>query len=722
MKNILTFYRPLKGVLVFAILGILMLTGCNDLVSPSAEKAGGKAGLQISISGTGTGARTLFPNADFVEYVLSFEYEDSSETHADVTIPGNAPSAFVTGLADGDWTITAVGYVRIDGTLYPAAEGSDTITVASDTFQSLAINIAPSRTVGEDGFFTWSVSMPPSVVSAELELYPYLSNTLYNSFDLLSTPGGNTDIAPGFYTMFIIMETADTSKTRSELIHIYSNMETRAVYAFTEDDFADFINLSGTLKISSSIDFDNMDFDLIEIRAWRDAYRELVLGWDFDVDLSAKTWSARIPAFDEDYTFYLELCLEDEDGNWYSAIVPLTVKNEDLSGIVLDFVFITLSGTVTVNDLVDWMYIEVYLDADQNYFWGDADVDDVGGTWEWEITGTGFPTDTTLYFWVDGGDSNGDGFYTEAGSFTVKNTDANIPLTVNVKRIELSGEITVIEGADTHSNMELWFGTIENNKDIRYVEIKKEDDTYSFSIRTFSENTKLYVSAYVVYDNSVTMVSLDPIYVHNSDISGHNITVDLSAFNTISGTVNYSEHCNWLEVNIYKDPELTMWIGSAQLFNATQWSANIPVFETDTTLYLSVDGRTTNGLRMESETVNIVVKDTAIEDIEIVAEAGGINSKYITLSGTLSSTSTAANRATIYVNAYDETWTTEIGNSFPATRSWTIQIPKFSGKKAISFRILYVTGSSPPYTYTFVSTNKRIILTGDNISGIELTF
>ena len=137
--------------LFFVLLAVLAITGCQDLMSPPKVNKNLSNGLQISVSGTDTGKRTLFPDANFVEYELSFDYQDASQSHDPVTLPGNAPSTLVTGLADGNWTITAVGKVEIDGVKYPAAEGSETIPVDSGAFQSLAIDIAPSK-IGADGF------------------------------------------------------------------------------------------------------------------------------------------------------------------------------------------------------------------------------------------------------------------------------------------------------------------------------------------------------------------------------------------------------------------------------------------------------------------------------------------------------------------------------------------------------------------------------------------
>ena len=84
--------------------------------------------------------------------------------------------------------------------------------------------------------------------AADLVLEAY-GGGLYGSYDLLDYPQDTIQVPPGYYIMSINVETEDARKGRSEVVHIYSNMETRAVYEFAEDDFAKFITLSGRVNI-----------------------------------------------------------------------------------------------------------------------------------------------------------------------------------------------------------------------------------------------------------------------------------------------------------------------------------------------------------------------------------------------------------------------------------------------------------------------------------------
>jgi len=701
MKNIMKQFIPLLAVFV-----MVMMAGCNNMMSPPKANKNLSNGLQISVSGGDTGKRTLFPNANFVEYELTFDYQDASETHAPVTLPGTAPSTLVTGLADGDWTITAVGMVEIDGVQYAAAEGSETITVDSGSFQSLAIGISPNQT-GADGFFTYSVSFPENVELADLYLEEY-GGGWYGSYDLLVSSQDSILVPPGYYIMSVYMETEDTQKGCSEVVHIYSNMETCVAYEFTEDDFAKFITLSGTVDIFNNAN--NLSWMEIEFYNDEDFYD--YAGYYFSVDLIENTWSVKIPAFDQNLTFYLYAHGWDITSSWFDANAgSITVKDSSQSGILLNVYFsITLSGTVSFGETANWMDVNVYRDADFDYHLNSTSADTGDGN-KWSISILPFTTDTTLYFWVYGQDINNDWFEGEAGSITVKNTDIdNIELALST--ITLSGVLSIVEGDDTYSYLDINFGTEKYSWNVGYTEVDDQDGSFSFSSQEYKQNTTLYVSAYIEFDDGICMAELGTINVKDTDISGLNYTLDLNQLNTISGTVTYDTPLNWMDINIYLDPDMNIWIGDTYVDTTDNtWSTKIPSFAQNTTLYFSVEGEDINSKRFVGEAGSVTVRNTDKENIELIP--GALHSgDYITLSGTID-TSISASSMRVFANTYDDQWNGDVNSD----DTWSVQVPKFSGKKAIEFWVEYNDGY-----WQWEFTGKRIIVTGNDVSGIVLKF
>ena len=216
------------------------------------------------------------------------------------------------------------------------------------------------------------------------------------------------------------------------------------------------------------------------------------------------------------------------------------------------------------------------------------------------------------------------------------------------------------------------------------------------------------------------MVSLGTVEVKDADISGLSYTIDLTKFITISGTVAYDEPLSWMYVDFYLDPDPDLWFWGTSIDPANNtWFVKIPAFVQDTTLYVTVFGEEKVGAyRFTSEAGSVSVGNVNKENIEIIPGTF-FSGEYIFLSGTLDLVSTTA-LDYAYVNARTSDgriWSyNEKINSFPGT--WVIQIPKFSEKKAIEFRVTYYLGS----TGRVVSTDKWIIVTDSDVSGIELTF
>ena len=389
---------------LFAAVALLLWAGCSDVLAPSTRN---ETGLRITISNGTTGARTLYPNAPvFSKYILHFE---GPGTQPNITLTAGQNSTTVS-LVAGTWIVTATGYVMINGTEYAAAEGSEQVTVTTGLFQGIGITIRASQN-GANGLFSYSVSFPHARVNeARLYVYPFGVNEWDLSdedvFDLWQTPSGNVALAPGYYMMSIRLYTDYQIAVRREIVHIYSHMETSAEYIFTDEDFTDYITLSGTANVTVDGQVSDETFVIAYLNDDLGSFRQIDAAWVYDSD---DTWSMQIAAFDT-YTpvYFMVQAAADNYANGLLKKTGLSVpvKDEDISDIeiTLDISSIILSGTVDVRmygKVPDDTILLVFTDADYSGF-------AIGFAWvnqndnnTWSMRIPSFDTNTTVYFAVE---------------------------------------------------------------------------------------------------------------------------------------------------------------------------------------------------------------------------------------------------------------------------------------------------------------------------------
>ncbi|MCL2066888.1 MAG: hypothetical protein FWG99_05440 [Treponema sp.] len=322
--------RSNQYIALFALFGILLLAGCDNVFSPISANSGNQDGLTISVSDEGQGARTLFPSAVFTKYELSFAGPEGS-THPQETLTGGSNSITVYGLAEGLWTITAVGYVLIDGIEYAAAQGSQTINIFPGS-QIINIPITASQS-GNDGFFSYSVTFPPTVDYADIVFYEYGTGRNEHNIDLLSQPSGMIEnLPPGYYIMRIELSDGYQIAGKTEIVHIYSNMETRAEYVFTAADFVETITLSGTVIV---------EVNGMPINENAVVYAYKNSGWGHyllsRININSDgTWSLKIAPYTTAETlFFWVLCHDGLDEHLIDTGVSRSVLDANISNIEL---------------------------------------------------------------------------------------------------------------------------------------------------------------------------------------------------------------------------------------------------------------------------------------------------------------------------------------------------------------------------------------------------
>jgi hypothetical protein len=220
-------------------LAVMVLAGCADVLAPqNAEQ-----GLKITIANGETNPRTALPNPVFTRYELSFK-GPAGASHANVSVNVNAGSVVINDLAAGRWTITATGYVTINGREYAAADGAQEITVQPGTPQNATITLL-ARQEGEKGSFSYSVNYPAAkVIFGTLEIYPFSGDGDRAECDLLTEKQGSISLSPGYYVMSIRLGDGIHMAGVTEIVHIYPNMATEGTYNFTEDKFIEALKVT----------------------------------------------------------------------------------------------------------------------------------------------------------------------------------------------------------------------------------------------------------------------------------------------------------------------------------------------------------------------------------------------------------------------------------------------------------------------------------------------
>ena len=207
----------------------LVLSGCNNLVSPHTSKqAAGNVIIQAEAGEAG--ARTLHPDLSQFTSIVSFQGPEAVEQ---VIVEPGTPISVT--LAQGNWTVTATTYAVAT----PIARGSWTGTVGSETV-TISITLKPI-TGGDNGTFAYSIGGLAAADTAALTVTPVTESGAGtpDTIDLLAgASAGSLSLAPGFYLLAVQLTDASGKYAgKTEAVHIYPTMTTRADYSFSAYDF-----------------------------------------------------------------------------------------------------------------------------------------------------------------------------------------------------------------------------------------------------------------------------------------------------------------------------------------------------------------------------------------------------------------------------------------------------------------------------------------------------
>jgi len=665
--------------------------------------------LQITIANGNE--RTLLPKTNFTQYVLEFS---GPAVHAAITLTGGETFVTVTDLANGTWNITAKGYVTINGMEYAAAEGTKQVTVSSGTFQGVTIPISASMS-SADGFFSYSISFPQGKVNyASLSIGAIDSSQTYYSSDLLTTPAGTDALSPGYYMMRIQLQTDFETARRTEVVHIYSNMETAANYHFTESDFSPLITLSGTANITVNGQ-PLPSGSSVYVYAYSDPnLNNQVEYTDFDPS-SGNTWTMTMAAFDTATTLYFEVRTYVNGSSLYKNTgVSRTVSKQNVSGINLGNInTITLSGMVniTLNGQPlpsNWrVHVSAYSDPNFNNGVGDTYfLSSSSNTWTMSMEP--FATATTLYFWVsvEYYDFVYDSWFGKNTgiSRTVSNQNVSgINLgNINFTNITLSGTVNVTVNGQplpSGSGVHVYAYSITNEVGYAYIDTTSDGNTWTMGMEPFDTATTLYFEVGVsvngswfgkntgisrtVSNQNVSGINLGNININFTNITFTNITLSGTANITVNGQSSYN---SGMSVYAYSDPNFNNRVGVANLYQYNTWTMTMAALDTATTLYFEVRG-SVNGLSFNKNTgVSRTVSNQNVSDINLA-----VNINTIILSGTVNVTLNGQPPDYAEVSAYsDPNFSNAVGSAYfdPSSgNTWIMAMATFDTPTTLYFQV-----------------------------------
>jgi hypothetical protein len=250
MKETIKLLQRMGKILTAGIV-LVLLAGCEN----GAFEPGGGAGGNVTITiGTdaGTAGRTVRPNditnaSIFDRIAVEFTKDGFIQT---LTLTKPQTSGTI-NLESGTWSISALGFIVINGREYEAARGSSSVTVTTGS-AAASISLQTGIFSGSPGVFNYNIDYPAGVTEAVLAITPlddlrgYPTTNTGNTVNLIQGKSGSFDLLPGYYILNITAKTgANTMAIWNELAHIYSGLETAASHTFNAADFTGAVTLSG---------------------------------------------------------------------------------------------------------------------------------------------------------------------------------------------------------------------------------------------------------------------------------------------------------------------------------------------------------------------------------------------------------------------------------------------------------------------------------------------
>ena len=315
--------RPLivNTVLVIIIDIVLLLWSCSNIMEapPGQAPSSGKGIVTVSIGDVA--ARTLLPQGSFDYFDLTFTQSGKA------TVTLNRLPAGTGGTVEldpGNWKAAATAYVIFSGITYTAAEGEKEIIVEAGAAITESISLTVP-VLGGRGRFSYDIELADKAIdNAVLTMTPLSEGGRAQSFDLLAEPKQNDLLFPsGYYLMTISARKGPASAGKTDVVHIYSGLETAAEgekYRIGSEDFQTSVYIFGNNAVIAGNAY---SYQVAWVHAYRDAGGiQKIDSWKPGSD---GKWSLSIPIKDYQGNVYIRMELAKGEETILSNIQPVAI-------------------------------------------------------------------------------------------------------------------------------------------------------------------------------------------------------------------------------------------------------------------------------------------------------------------------------------------------------------------------------------------------------------
>jgi hypothetical protein len=236
------------NIVILGILSLVLFGGCMDILKgpPSGlqEPSPGTGRVLLSIGSQMEGARTFMPAAgNYQDLSYSFEFTAEGKAAVSGSLTMGTGSA---ELEAGTWDLTITGR---DSGGAGILRGSKTgIVIIAGQTEALSVTMGAFTEAGT-GTLAYSISFPDDVIKGTLRVYGWDTGAEQGTaLDLLSgaaagsapgtkTAGGTLTLPAGYYRIALELAKPDGIVRRTDIAHIYPEMNTPADYVLGAGDF-----------------------------------------------------------------------------------------------------------------------------------------------------------------------------------------------------------------------------------------------------------------------------------------------------------------------------------------------------------------------------------------------------------------------------------------------------------------------------------------------------
>jgi hypothetical protein len=714
IKMALLRFAPLALVLGFLSCGNIF--DAPELPAPAA----GRGTVRVWLGDSETGQRTLMPQGitagSFAKYRLTVSGFGASDGDSYDLEPANFTSGYSLTLNSGSGTITVLAYLT-DGDRNankPAAKGR--ADLADETGTDVNIILKPVMDALDpdavDGTFVYQITESGiSGASGFISLSPYQGNgshgsNVLNSFLVSYNADVKEFVPPGQYLMQLqLYPPAGLSGTvqKTEIVHIYSNLETRAEYTISAADFM------AATAISGNIDFrengvTQTNYSLYVYRDTDQPGYPPSLGTAYI--FSETTYSLSIPQPDENITvrFY---AYNHSRGKYYQldSLAVAAGSTSLTKNLSHDVNFITLSGTLSdASGYTGEAAIYANSDPARSEEIGYYCIADLSSDNTWSLTMEAQDPPVPFYLAVVQYGGYGAARFIADPVYAGSAGQTNIALQVDFSKIAIYGKVNPKISGQTPLNprVEVYSDWYHSN----LLGSGNVDSQGNWSIQT--NEASIYSSCYFKVFGTLGGVEHGEdsmnVNIGSSDVYIDLRTVDIIPKLQLSGTVNVT-------VNGFAPEDIYIEARDIGICYASggSWAMDIPADYAGTVRFI-VHAEVGREWYQKDTGVTRTVSGTNISGIAL-----NITITTISLSGTVSVTVDGSVPDDITIEARDNE-NREVGGCSASGGSWTMNIPAdYTG--TVRFIVYAYAGGE---WYNNIATGVTQTVSGASISGITL--